>query len=401
MRINKKNFVDYFVLVIFIGLSGIPSFHSKAITILEFSMLFFVFILRKRKFDKTFLIFFVFLVTITVLRALKFQFFSLVTSLGFFLMVSSAYLVVKLLEDKFMSYYTNVIYFFAMVSLSFFIPFTIFPSLATFFTQTITPLFSSLHPPHDSFLIFNITYKEGYLKNSGPFWEPGAFAGYLIVAYIFNFFTSAEKITKKNIVLLVTIFTTLSTTAYLTLFVFYTFIYYKKIKNIALKVVGTTLIIASGIYAYNSLDFLGEKIEHQLKIAQTADIQQGDETQRFITILRDMQDLKGHEIVGRGANDLTRYDVSPGEKIILRTVGLTDVLVRLGSIAFVIIFYLLWKSICSYLEWNHEKKLLYCAGIFVAIFLTLMSETYFNRPMYWSLLFLLFTYRKKEKARFI
>lgn len=399
MRINKRNFVDYFVLSLYVAISGIPAFHSKIISILEFSILFFLFIGRKKLFNSTFIWFFVLLLIMTLFQALKFQFFSIITSAGFFIMVFSAYLIVKILEEKFILYYINIMYVIAISSLVFFVIFTIIPSLTSFFVHTITPIFSSLNSIYDTFILYNITYKEGYLKNSGPFWEPGAFAGYLIVAYIFNFFTSAEKITKKNIVLLVTIFTTLSTTAYLTLFVFYTFIYYKKIKNIALKVAGTTLIIASGIYAYNSLDFLGEKIEHQLKIAQTADLQQGDETQRFITILRDMQDLKGHEIVGRGGNDFTRYDLSPTDKLIIRTVGLTDILVRVGIVVYIIMFYFIYKSICFYLEWMNEKKIMYCVGIFVAILFTLMSEVYFNFQFYWSLLFMQFVYRNHKSQQ--
>ena len=39
-------------------------------------------------------------------------------------------------------------------------------------------------------------------RNPGPFWEPGAFAVYLIVALIFNIIKEGNLLTKKNVVFL-------------------------------------------------------------------------------------------------------------------------------------------------------------------------------------------------------
>lgn len=404
MQIDKRKFVDYSVLTLFIAMSGVPGFyntglHNKLLTIFLFSVLLLTFILRKKSFNVSFLFFFTALVAITLLQALDFQFISIVTSIGLFLMVLSAYFIVKILDDKFMSYYINIIYYTAIVSLVFFIPFTLFPSLASFFIYNITSLFDSITSQNHSFIIYNITYKEGYLKNSGPFWEPGAFTGYLIVAYTFNFFRESEKMTKKNIVFLITIFTTLSTTAYLTIFIFLFLVYFKKIKNIIFKVGAITIMIFMGIYAYTSFDFLGKKIESQIKVAETMGIQKSANTQRFLSILRDMKDFKGHELIGRGGHDKTRYDYASKGSFLIRTVGLTDILVRVGVVFFAIMFYFIFISICSYLEEMEEKNQMYCFGIFIAILFTLMSEVYFNLPMYWSLLFLQFAYNQKEKVR--
>ncbi|MDM5264388.1 hypothetical protein PF327_09290 [Sulfurovum sp. XTW-4] len=400
MIINKRTFTDYSILTLFIAMSGVPAFKSKLLTVLEFSVLVLIFILRRKSFDVRFLFFFILIIGITLLQALEFQFFSLVTNFGLLIMVLSAYLIVKILDDKFILYYINILYYIAIVSLVFFIPFTLFPSIASFFTHSITPLFDRLHSPHDSFIFYNITYKEGYLKNSGPFWEPGAYTGYLIIAYVFNFFRESVKMTKKNIVFLLTIFTTISTTAYMTIFIFLFLIYYEKFKNIVFKASMTTVVILIGIYAYNSFDFLGEKIERQIKFAQTMGIQKSNDTQRFLSILRDMEDLKGHELIGRGGHDKTRYDLAPTDKLLqIRTVGITDVLVRVGIIVFIIMFYFLYRSICIYLLSMQEKNKIYCIAIFLSIIFTLISETYFLYPMYWSLLFLQFIYGEKENEK--
>lgn len=162
---------------------------------------------------------------------------------------------------------------------------------------------------------------------------------------------------------------------------------------------GISVLVAVGIYAYTTFDFLGEKIEEQINVAQTAGVEQSDNTQRFLSMLRDFQDLEGHELIGRGGNDFTRYDLSPTDKLIIRTVGLTDILVRVGIVVYIIMFYFIYKSICFYLEWMNEKKIMYCVGIFVAILFTLMSEVYFNFQFYWSLLFMQFVYRNHKSQQ--
>ena len=392
MVIDKRKFIDYSILTVLIAMSGVPNFNSKPLTVIVFSILLFIFIVRKKNFNAGFLWFFVLLVVITFLQAFKFQFFPIVTNFGFLLMVFLAYLIVKILGNKFISYYVNILYYMAIVSFVFYFPILLIPSVA------------SLIPVDQSIIIYNFNvyvWNSTIVRNSGPFWEPGAFAGYLIVAFIFNFLKEVQIINKKNIVLFIAIVTTLSTTAYLALFVFFFFIYYNKIKNVLFKAGAVIIMVLVGVYAYTTFDFLGKKIESQLEVAQTMGIQKSDDSQRFLTILRDIQDFKGHEWIGRGGHDKTRYDLQPTNEMIARTVGLTDVLVRLGIIIFIILFYFVFKSICSYLEWLHKRKHIYCFGFFIAILVTLMSEVYFNLPMYWSLLFLQFVYKQNEEIRTI
>ncbi len=307
-------------------------------------------------------------------------------------MVFSAYLIVKILGNKFISYYVNIVYYTAIVSFVFYFSILLIPSVASLIPSQ----------PNQSIIIYNFNvyvWNSTIVRNSGPFWEPGAFAGYLIVAFIFNFLKKEEILNKKNIVLFIAIVTTLSTTAYLALFIFFFFIYYNKIKNVLFKVGAVIIIVLVGVYAYTTFDFLGKKIESQLEVAQTMGIQKSDDSQRFLTILRDIQDFKGHEWIGRGGHDKTRYDLIPTDNFIIRTVGLTDILVRVGIIVYIIMLLYVYRSICVYLEWLQERKKIYCFGIFIAILVTLISEMYFTLPMYWSLLFLQFVYSQREEIK--
>lgn len=398
MIINKRKSIDYSTLILFLGASGIPYISDSKINVLLFGLMVFIFFLRQKFLNKSFILFSTILFSITLLQAFKFDFISMITTMGLFTMVINAYLIIKILEDKFIPYYVNVLYYMAISSFVFYFMFLFFPSIGTFFLQTIVPVFSIFNISHsisETILVYNLSHIDLF-RNSGPFWEPGAFAGYLILAYIFNFFKNPKMTDKKNMVFLIAILTTLSTTAFFALFLFLFFIYFKKIKNIIFKVGAVIIIITVSIYAYNTLDFLGKKIEEQLKVALEQGIQKSSNSQRFLNILRDINSLKGNEYLGRGGNNQTRFGVAPGEKFIIPTVGLTDVIVKYGIPFFLLLLFFLYRSVCTYAKhFNHEDKL-YCIGIISAILTTLLSEVYFAYSMYWSLLFVQYAYYPRE-----
>ncbi len=399
MKIDKKDFIDYTLLVLTVTVSGIPYFSNSALFVPLFAIMFSVFLLRKKRLDWNFVILLTFLVVITIVQTYIFSFYSIQTIIGVFLRVIIAYLIVKILEEKFIPYFINILYWMAIVSLLIYFSTLLVPAIGNMLIN-IVPIFDILNfanSDQPTIVIYNFDHVESF-RNSGPFWEPGAFAGYLIIAYIFNFYSDDKYKIKKGIVLFVTTITTLSTTAYFALFVFLFFVYYKKIKNVFMRIMVVFIILLGGYYAFISFDFLGEKLEKQLEFAQKQGIEKSNDSQRFLNILRDIEDLKGYEIVGRGANPITRYSFGPLDQI--RTVGLTDILVRMGLPFFLFMMYFLYRSICSYLTVQKQQNFFSCVGIFVTILMTLMSEVYFGYPMYWSLLLLQFVYKKPKEERF-
>lgn len=288
----------------------------------------------------------------------------------------------------------------AIVSLIFYIPMMLVPPLQGFLLQ-IASFFeifniagSSLH----TIVFYNIhLYHLENFRNSGPFWEPGAFAGYLTLAFMFILIMNQKKFKRKGIVILIVILTTLSTTAILALFIFSFFIFYKRIKNVLFRNVVIAFVVGIGYYAYFQLDFLGAKIESQIERANSgADLYLEDtNTQRFLNILRDMNDFKGHELVGRGSHPITRYEYQmEGRQI--RTVGLTDILVRMGAVFFALMMFLLYRSICSLVDFYNTETKLMCFATFISVLVLLMSETYFQFPIFWSLLFLQLVFIKPK-----
>lgn len=402
MIINKRNFIDYSFLLMVIAISGIPYFTTTILYIPVVVILLILFLLRRKTFDKQFYLIIILIFIITVLQTYIFGFFSFQTILGVFLRVIIGFLIVKILNKKFTTYYVNLLYYLSIMSTIVFILVVTMPFLAPLLKSTLVPLlniFNFAGSSHETLIIYNFNQLDGF-RNSGPFWEPGAFGGYLIIAIIFIYFSDTIKNkNKKLIVLLLALITTLSTTAYAALGIFLFFYYFKSIKNIFLKIAISISIIYGGYYAFFNVDFIGKKIEHQLSEAKDADAYGADSnTQRFLNILRDIEDFKGHEWVGRGSNPKTRYAYKAEEQI--RTVGLTDIIVRMGLPFFLIMLFFVYKSMCSLVNYTRKRKeQLYCIGSVLTILLTLMSEVYFNFPLYWSLIFLFLVYKPKGKIK--
>lgn len=401
MIINKKNFIDYTFMFLLIAVSGIPYFSTTILYIPLFVVYIISFFIRGYKFDREFMFFLLFLTIITIAQTLVFEVFSFQNSLGVYFRIVLAYLVVKLLNKKFIEYYVNIFYYLAIFAVVIYAILVIVPSSISLL-KSIVPIFNILNitgSNQETIIIYNFNaLKE--LRNSGPFWEPGAFGGYLIIAIIFTFFKSdIANRNKKLLVFIIALLTTLSTTAFSALAVFLFFYYYKSIRNVFLKMFVITSILGGMYYAFFNLDFLGHKILSQIQIAKNADVYGKDtNTQRFMNILRDIKDFKGHEIVGRGFNPYTRYAYNPEEQI--RTVGLTDILVKMGIPFFVYMVLLLYKSLCVVIENISDKQgSIYCIGSFLTVFVTLMSEVYFNFPMYWSLLFLFLVYKPHKESK--
>ena len=397
MTIYKQTLIDYILLVIFIAISGVPYISSPNLLIPIFLIFMLIFTLRRKMYDKKFLIFIYLLILVTLIQIYFFAYFPVQTIIGLLLRVSIAYLIIILLDNKFIPYYINMMYVFSIISLVVYIPITIYPPLRDILLNNVVPLFDIFNfssSVHKTMLLYNFNHSENF-RNSGPIWEPGAFAGYLLLAFIFNYYSVDKEKRKKGTIILVTIFTTLSTTAYLALFIFLFFIYYKKFKNILLKMMAVFIILFSGAYIFLNVGFLGAKIESQLLRAKNVDPYLEDtNTQRFLNILRDVKDFQGYEIFGRGTNPHTRYSYDPDNQI--RTVGLTDILVKFGIPFFLLMMFFLYRSIQLFLINYNQYNIVNTLGIYFSILMLLMSEVYFNYPLFWSLLFLPFIYPQKR-----
>lgn len=391
---KKQNIVNYLLLIFFVATSGVPNFKSSVLYIPLFFLLVITFILRSRKLDRQFLLFILLLVLITVFQSFKFSHFSYINILGVFLPICNAYLILKILDFRFTFYFVKLMKTIALISIFIYFPTILFPSFINVLDSLSNQLqflnFSDHFIDTKTIIIYNVRNINNF-RNPGPFWEPGLYVGYLILAYIFNIYNNLKNKRSNSIVFIIAIITTHSTTGYIAFFTFLLFYNYKSINNKFLRYFAVTALLGFAYYSFINFDFLGEKIQEQIEVVKnTSDVYRNNNTQRFLNILRDMEDFKGHEIFGRGSLPINRYSYDAENQI--RTVGFTDFLVRNGIIVLVVLIVLLFKSFKSFTNYHCIKGSFHATGIFLSIWITLFSQIYFQYQFYWVLPFLFFIY---------
>ena len=110
VNINKTKAVDYTILFLLVGVTGIPFLKVGDITFLFLSLCLagFVFFNRKLKMDRFFIVFFLVYLTVMLGQMVKFNYLPLNTYLGVFIRIVLAYLTVRILGRKFTRYYVDI-----------------------------------------------------------------------------------------------------------------------------------------------------------------------------------------------------------------------------------------------------------------------------------------------------
>jgi hypothetical protein len=402
MRINT--IIDYFMVAALVFVSGNLVFNNRVSLFTVFILATVLFFYRKIKFDTTFVYFLVGLMVVFILQIFRFDFFPAFTYAGVYIRILIAYFILKSVVD-FPDKFVKTMYYISIVSFIFFIPVLLIPG----FGDMLISNFVLYARVEDGVMArFNImglfTIVPGHeFRNAGPFWEMGAFAGYLILALVINYLKSPELKNKTNIVLMIAILTTQSSTGYITFLIFLAFIFNKEVKNIFLKGMLSLLMLFVGYFAYTNLDFLGEKIETQyeeaLALVNTENLE-GESTDRFASILKDWRDFDGHELIGRGFHDSTRFTSMYETEDVkdIRTVGSTDIIVRIGLPLFLWIIFLMYKSFSTFSRHHWKDGEYMGASIVFIVLLLLTSETYFGYPLFWITMMLQYTIIENSKV---
>ena len=292
----------------------------------------------------------------------------------------------------FVKVYNNLMVLFSLISLALFIPIYIhypFHDLlinSLPFSTSITDEFTDTTSQSIFFLNFPRDFEER-VRNTGPFWEPGAFGGFLTVSFMLNSIKENSIVNKKNVLFAITIISTFSTTAYLTLFIFIAGFYLLTIKSNVTRITLMGVFVAGFLIVYNGLDFLSPKIKSEFEnVADDVDTYGGNG--RVASGYLDMREF-GEEnfyfLAGRGVHPDTRY--GGNFKNVIRTNGLTDQLVVWGIPFFLIYFFNVRKSFAAFCDLYGVQKAL--SWICLGVLLTLStSEVYFRTDFFWVLFFI-------------
>lgn len=212
--------------------------------------------------------FILYLVCIIFLQILYVSSYSFTTSVHYILMISIGVMTVFICGNQFVRYFSGIIYIYAIISL------VCYSLLKVGIQIPFIPIASTRLDGDNIMRVYNLYYtqlgnpmeniKLG-LRNCGPFWEPGAFQGFLNLSLFFELTTNQvrDKWWKLRIVTFVTaVFTTLSTGGYITLFAILIY-FFSQDKNVNpfIKIIFTLGGLALFYYLYTTLDFMGQKIE--------------------------------------------------------------------------------------------------------------------------------------------
>jgi len=225
------------------------------------------FLMDKLSLTRNMVIYISFFIFIFILQAAYLPIFSVNTTIHYVLMIVVALMLVTLCGKDFPSYFSGIIFVYAIISLLCFFYILIGGSI-------------SYYPVQDTNIdggvvmrVYNLYYTQlgnpesGLVygaRNCGPFWEPGAFQGFLNLSLWFELTLNRKRDLYWKIrvaVFIITVLTTLSTGGYIVLFTILLFYFIQdKKNNSAWRIAGIAILLIMSIYAYTTLDFLGDKI---------------------------------------------------------------------------------------------------------------------------------------------
>ncbi|MFT4524153.1 MAG: hypothetical protein ACI85F_000294 [Bacteroidia bacterium] len=397
-----RKITDYFLLTYLIAVTGFPFFYSDIeFFILGFLMPAAVFLMRKPgtltgipRPDKTVVLVFGAFLLVEVLQSLYFGLFEVKTFIGTLMRLGAAYFTMAILLDRFYDYYVKIIYFFSVISLMFFIPALVIPGFADFFTDNVAPFFVS--PFHTSggyyetspnIIIY--TFEKSLFvssRNSGPFWEPGAFSIFLVLAMMFRLVQVQNIFDKKVIFFAVVVLTTTSTSGYIALFLLVVSYYVFNRRVNALKYVLIAMMVYGASLAYVQLEFLEKKAKNDIALASETT------TSRFGSALVDLQDFVKNPLIGygRGSNRYGGKQIDQFTSNFHRNNGITQLLVTYGIFIFLIYFYVYYRNFYRFCK-DNAFNVNFALAMLLILMIMGFSQGIFTKPFFYGLLFIVST----------
>lgn len=321
---------------------------------------------------KLFFVYMLFFTIIFFFQKVVLGFVSIPGAIGFLLKITIGYIVVRFVGVRFKITYFKVLYFISFISLIGYLL-----NLLEFEIPNLLSDSSKLK----SIVIF--TQNGDGLRNSGMFWEPGAFACYICLGLLFYLGNIRELVQNqrfKVIIILLALITTYSTTGYLVLFVFglaTIFLEYsKKYRILTLPIIIGFLSIA--YFTYENSEFLKDKIAHQLENNATNDANDFS-PDRFGAFLFDLHYIEKHPLVGNGIHQSTRFADHPWLQDVKlgHGNGFSNFLSTMGILSLLVFsFYIL--------KFNNKHPWIFL----VAIFTLMQGEQLMNFPLFLSLPFI-------------
>lgn len=389
IRLPEQNTaIDYLLVYFLAAISGMPFYNGDIPMIGVFGFAFLIFLLRKEGFHRYFFfILFAFLI-LACLHSLRFYYFPRNTYIGLIVKITVGFLVLAIVKENFTKYFVEIIVFFSIASFFFFIPLSISSSFDSIFNAIGVP--SPFEPGGSvkSLILYqlNLDRPGGLYRNCGPFWEPAAFGGYLLIALMFNLANTNSLKDRKSVILIITLVSTLSTTVFLLLAVLI-FFYFFLNQTLLVKLITVPVLLGAFAYAFVSLPFLSEKIEEEISRGDMKDMMTDSDQvghTRLSSAIWDYYDFMKYPVLGRGIFEQTFYNPTD---VKTRHNGLTKQIAQWGIIGSLIYFIAMFMSFKRLVK--HSDLHPFLSVVFFVLILGMgVAEGYFDKPFFWGLIFL-------------
>lgn len=315
-----------------------------------------------------------------VLSTLKYEAFKL-SNLFIIENILISYLMISVYKDKFWDFYVDIVYKLSIVGLIGWIFVLFIPD----FVRQLMFMPISINTIEGNNFLFSMTNqinKEYAIRNSGFSWEPGRFACILVVALFISIIRNRRNIiNKKNVVLIVSLISTFSTTGYMAFLSVCVPLYLYNLPNRKISVFLLPLLFVGSIYIY-SLEFMGEKITSLSAVSvenlenvskyNTAETSSYITLQRFDGMLWDYINFINDPLLGYGHSEISNsFNAKNLSDHVIAAGGIVGIFAKYGVFAALLVYIILYKT-SSMLSKRYNYK-----GIFLFFLLfVLISISY-------------------------
>lgn len=322
--------------------------------------------------------------------------------------IFAGYLMICLYKEKIIDYYENVAYAFAFIGLIMWVVNNIISSeVMASFAPFRSSGYNNAFDSSGSFLFYVTGSWKGaqfieLYRNQGYCWEAGRFASLTslgLLCYIIKN-NGISKIWDKHLwVYILTIFSTFSTTGYITTLIILglTILFGKSFSFFYRALLGGLLAVA--IVYLQDADFLGEKIERQLDtssfLSQGAEYysESGVQTvERFEGIYLDWLNFLDEPFMGYGLTDQWSYMQRHINRELITSNGITKPFAQYGIILALFFFIYLFKGTTGILS---SRKCFNKYLLFIALLSISVSYDFNKTPLIFA--FALYSIINKNK----
>ncbi len=298
------------------------------------------------------------------------------------------FLIYKIMGANYFKYFLKVLYIISIYTFILWLMQCLFPFVDMLLKKMMVLVFPySWAAVPRSLLFYTAAWGEevfnqtlGIYRNSGVFHEPGAYGVFLCMGFVLNYLINGNFFDRKNSFFLICILSTLSTTAYVVIFLLFLFYLLSSKQALTLKILGIIVFLFVSLQIYEGADFLKDKVQSQYaeqkELAESNAGKNEAKSGRFYAFFTSLNLFLEHPFFGRGIVYATSEKAtSEMNKEGSYTYGIVGLLSTYGLFFCVYYLYYFYSGVRILAKKNNISPLM-TFGVFVGIQLSLSTQVF-------------------------